>query len=482
MAVSSYGSATRDERRRAHREGPRPRPDRPARDHRRGHRRQRAHARSTCASNLEAREPGQPRGVRAARAGRACRSGDLDLRYVGFRIPPEFVIGYGLDVAERYRNLPYVVHRTSGRADGRRPMRRPARPSGIDQARIEKAVREILIAIGEDPDRDGLLDTPARVARMYAEIFAGLHEDPARPPHGHVRGRPRRDGDGPRHPAVLGLRAPPRAVRRARPTSPTSRTTTAGSPACRSSPGWSTASPGGRRSRSGSRPRSPTRSSRPARAEGRAGGDRGRAPLHVDARRRKPGAITVTSAVRGLFRTSAATRAEAMRSSASRQPPLTGRHVRRSQRLACRDPECAGNLPAVFRSADVCGARPVVMGVVNVTPDSFSDGGRYLDSGRRRSRTARARRPTEPTCSTWAASRPGPAPIRSTRPRSCAACCPSCAGLAGEPACRSASTPARPRSPAAALDAGATLVNDVSAGRSTRGRSTWPPTPARARA
>jgi GTP cyclohydrolase I len=49
----------------------------------------------------------------------------------------------------------------------------------IDQPRIEKAVREILLAIGEDPDRDGLLDTPARVARMYAEIFSGLHEDPA---------------------------------------------------------------------------------------------------------------------------------------------------------------------------------------------------------------------------------------------------------------------------------------------------------------
>ena len=49
----------------------------------------------------------------------------------------------------------------------------------MDLARIEKAVREILEAIGEDPDRDGLLDTPERVARMYAEIFAGLHEDPA---------------------------------------------------------------------------------------------------------------------------------------------------------------------------------------------------------------------------------------------------------------------------------------------------------------
>jgi GTP cyclohydrolase I len=50
---------------------------------------------------------------------------------------------------------------------------------GVDQARIQRAVREILLAIGEDPDRDGLLETPARVARMYAEICSGLHEDPA---------------------------------------------------------------------------------------------------------------------------------------------------------------------------------------------------------------------------------------------------------------------------------------------------------------
>lgn len=46
----------------------------------------------------------------------------------------------------------------------------------IDQARIAKAVREILEAIGEDPDRDGLQNTPDRVARMYAEICSGLHE------------------------------------------------------------------------------------------------------------------------------------------------------------------------------------------------------------------------------------------------------------------------------------------------------------------
>jgi GTP cyclohydrolase I len=50
----------------------------------------------------------------------------------------------------------------------------------IDRGRIEKAVREILVAIGEDPDRDGLLRTPARVAEMYAEICSGLNDDPAR--------------------------------------------------------------------------------------------------------------------------------------------------------------------------------------------------------------------------------------------------------------------------------------------------------------
>ena len=48
----------------------------------------------------------------------------------------------------------------------------------FDQARAEAAVRELLIAVGENPDRHGLIDTPARVARAYQEIFAGLHTDP----------------------------------------------------------------------------------------------------------------------------------------------------------------------------------------------------------------------------------------------------------------------------------------------------------------
>jgi GTP cyclohydrolase I len=60
-------------------------------------------------------------------------------------------------------------------ADGNGVVRRTG---GIDEARIERAVREILLAIGEDPERDGLQATPTRVARMYAEIFSGLQQDP----------------------------------------------------------------------------------------------------------------------------------------------------------------------------------------------------------------------------------------------------------------------------------------------------------------
>jgi len=52
--------------------------------------------------------------------------------------------------------------------------------SPVDLPRIEKAVREILAAVGENPDREGLLETPGRVARMYAELFSGLHQDPGR--------------------------------------------------------------------------------------------------------------------------------------------------------------------------------------------------------------------------------------------------------------------------------------------------------------
>ncbi len=51
--------------------------------------------------------------------------------------------------------------------------------SGFDSERVERAVRELLLAVGEDPDRPGLIETPARVARAYEEMFAGLRADPA---------------------------------------------------------------------------------------------------------------------------------------------------------------------------------------------------------------------------------------------------------------------------------------------------------------
>jgi GTP cyclohydrolase I len=50
----------------------------------------------------------------------------------------------------------------------------------VDIARVKAAVSELLVAIGEDPERDGLVETPRRVASMYEELFSGLHDDPAR--------------------------------------------------------------------------------------------------------------------------------------------------------------------------------------------------------------------------------------------------------------------------------------------------------------
>jgi GTP cyclohydrolase I len=64
----------------------------------------------------------------------------------------------------------------NGLADGTRPS--DGNGHDFDLPRIERAVREILVAIGEDPERDGLRDTPARVARAYAEQFAGLRQRP----------------------------------------------------------------------------------------------------------------------------------------------------------------------------------------------------------------------------------------------------------------------------------------------------------------
>jgi GTP cyclohydrolase I len=65
--------------------------------------------------------------------------------------------------------------------------------AGVDAKRIERAVREILLAVGEDPDREGLEETPRRVAKAYREMFAGLHEDAG----AHLARQFSQQGEGP---------------------------------------------------------------------------------------------------------------------------------------------------------------------------------------------------------------------------------------------------------------------------------------------
>ncbi len=82
--------------------------------------------------------------------------------------------GDGVSVKPRETpNVPDATAAAAMPADDREPAQ-------VDQPRVRRAIRELLLAIGEDPDREGLRDTPARVARMYAELFGGLHEDPRR--------------------------------------------------------------------------------------------------------------------------------------------------------------------------------------------------------------------------------------------------------------------------------------------------------------
>ncbi len=79
----------------------------------------------------------------------------------------------GLELVEEPKILirPARDGNGNGNGNGKQDVR------GVDQARIERAVREILLAVGENPDREGLVETPRRVARAYAEMLAGLHAD-----------------------------------------------------------------------------------------------------------------------------------------------------------------------------------------------------------------------------------------------------------------------------------------------------------------
>ena len=94
----------------------------------------------------------------------------------GARLRPDG-IGRAATATSRARRRPATTDDAAA-ADGQsRPADLTVEPE-FDLPRIERAVREILVAIGEDPDRDGLRDTPARVARAYAEQFAGLRQRP----------------------------------------------------------------------------------------------------------------------------------------------------------------------------------------------------------------------------------------------------------------------------------------------------------------
>jgi GTP cyclohydrolase I len=85
-------------------------------------------------------------------------------------------MGEGQRGVAQHEELP-LSHATRTEAESRRAAV-SRNGNRVDKPRIEAAVREILAAVGEDPNREGLQDTPARVARMYAEMFAGLHQDP----------------------------------------------------------------------------------------------------------------------------------------------------------------------------------------------------------------------------------------------------------------------------------------------------------------
>ena len=80
-----------------------------------------------------------------------------------------------------HRDLPETVRRIVDDMEtdmGEDPV--PPRPGSATRGRIEAAVREILVEIGEDPDREGLVNTPDRMHRMYFELTAGYHVDPER--------------------------------------------------------------------------------------------------------------------------------------------------------------------------------------------------------------------------------------------------------------------------------------------------------------
>ena len=122
----------------------------------------------------------------------------------------------------------------------------------------------------------------------------------------------------------------------------------------------------------------------------------------------------------------------------------------------------------MFAWSEVCGERPAVMGIVNVTPDSFSDGGRFLDADAAVAHGLGAGGGRAPICSTSAASPPAPAPTRWTTHEELRRVLPVVGRLAAESGVPVSIDTSKAAVAAAALAAGATVVNDVAAGRRSR--------------
>ena len=158
-------------------------------------------------------QPGQPRGVRPAACKEGLQRDDPDLRYVGFRIPPDFVVGYGLDVAERYRNLPDVcVYQPDGRGRCARSVASPGRVASPPTTHRCRRARPQRRRAGSSLALVGRRSSSPRAAPAAATSAEKLTLDEFEADGRRRRGRHRHD-QGPR----------PRGHRRARPTAPSTR-------------------------------------------------------------------------------------------------------------------------------------------------------------------------------------------------------------------------------------------------------------------
>ena len=129
------------------------------------------------------------------------------------------------DLPESIREIVAEIESEIGEDDAGHLLESAIAPRPATNGAIEEAVRHILVEIGEDPAREGLVGTPDRVHRMYAGAHGRLSRRPrAADQPGRVRRRLLRDGRRQGHPVLLAVRAPPAAVLRHRRTSPTSPT------------------------------------------------------------------------------------------------------------------------------------------------------------------------------------------------------------------------------------------------------------------